>query len=157
VLWRGEAIGRMTRCLRPVYLDQMWWVIAGVGLLFGLAGLLYLVHPWWLIRRGRLTRLREDDGPELVAELAGLSRLAGLAREPVFLLGPRPRVGGQAFGRVGRRYVRLNAGLTACHTTDPALFRAVVLHELAHLRNRDVDQAYLARAIWWSFLALALA
>src|SRR5262249_20877662 len=57
----------------------------------------------------------------------------------------------------GRRYVRLNAGLTACHTTDPALFRAVVLHELAHLRNRDVDQAYLARAIWWSFLALALA
>src|SRR5205823_4879351 len=56
----------------------------------------------------------------------------------------------------GRRYVQLDAALVDTFATDPAAFRAVVLHELAHLRNRDVDVTYLTIAIWRSFVALAV-
>ena len=33
---------------------------------------------------------------------------------------------------------------------------AIVLHELGHIRNRDIDQTYLAIAIWWAFVVAAL-
>ena len=42
------------------------------------------------------------------------------------------------------------------YDTDRAGVRAVVLHELAHLRNRDVGKTYLTIAIWWAFVATAL-
>ena len=38
----------------------------------------------------------------------------------------------------------------------PADFDAVILHELAHIKNRDIDQAYLALAIWRAFVVAAL-
>jgi hypothetical protein len=41
-------------------------------------------------------------------------------------------------------------------TTDEPKFRAIVRHELAHLRNRDVDKAYLTIAIWWAFVVVAV-
>ncbi|GII91932.1 hypothetical protein Ssi02_21630 [Sinosporangium siamense] len=58
-----------------------------------------------------------------------------------------------AFGRAGRRSVRLDAGLVRTFSTDPAGFRAVVLHELAHLGNRAID---LTIAVWRAFLPVAL-
>nr|WP_262705583.1 M48 family metalloprotease [Streptomyces sp. NEAU-383] len=41
-------------------------------------------------------------------------------------------------------------------TKDRSHFDAVVLHELAHVRNRDVDLAYLAIALWRVFLIAVL-
>ena len=38
----------------------------------------------------------------------------------------------------------------------PAAFDAVILHELAHIKNRDIDQTYLALAIWRAFVVAAL-
>jgi hypothetical protein len=61
------------------------------------------------------------------------------------------RVTALAFGRVGKRYVLLSRGLIALHHTDPGAFRAIILHELAHLRNRDVDIAYLTLISSWIF------
>ncbi|MFK0258318.1 M48 family metalloprotease [Streptomyces sp. NPDC090445] len=55
-------------------------------------------------------------------------------------------VNGLTFGRAGKRYVMLSRGLITLHRTDPEALRAIVLHELAHLRNRDVDIAYLDRS-----------
>ena len=40
--------------------------------------------------------------------------------------------------------------------TQPAVFDAIVLHELGHIRNRDIDQTYLAVAIWQAFVVAAL-
>ena len=45
--------------------------------------------------------------------------------------------------------------MTQFYTDQPA-FRAVLLHELAHLRNGDVDKTYLTLAIWRAFVAGAL-
>ncbi|MFC4532572.1 M48 family metallopeptidase [Sphaerisporangium dianthi] len=154
----ADAVRRIAECVRPTYLDQISWGVYGTGVLFGVAALIYWAYPLWFVRRRALTPILREDCPELADYLAELSRSAGLDRAPVFLLAPYAATsGGLAFGRVRRRYVQLDAGLVAGYTTDRARFRAVVLHELAHLRNRDVDTTYLTMAIWWSFVALALA
>ncbi|MFF8614146.1 M48 family metalloprotease [Streptomyces sp. NPDC015350] len=93
----------------------------------------------------------------LPAHLALLVRRAGLSRAPDFVVRPGAlSAGAVAFGRARRYTVCLHAGLLARRTTDPRRFEAVVLHELAHIRNRDVDLAYLTVALWRTFLAMVL-
>jgi hypothetical protein len=50
----------------------------------------------------------------------------------------------------------LTGGLVTTFYTDREAFRAVVLHELAHLRNGDVDKTYFTMALWYAFLAIAV-
>ncbi|WP_036373680.1 M48 family metalloprotease [Micromonospora sp. ATCC 39149] len=154
----GErAQQEIIRCLAPVGQPQAVWVLVGLSVLLALAAVLYLATPWWIRRRGRLVELTADAFPRLHAELGRLSTVAGLDRPPVFLLDPAAGApGGLAFGRAGRYAVRLNAGLVPLSITDPGLFRAVVLHELAHVRNRDVSLAYAVVALWRAFVAVAL-
>lgn len=68
-----------------------------------------------------------------------------------------PAVDGLAFGRAGRRYIMLSRGLADLHDREPALFRAVVLHELAHIRNRDLDLTAFTLGLWRSFVVVILA
>jgi len=153
----GVAIVRAYECLVPAYLDQLSWVGYGTAGLFGLAGVLYWLHPWRRIHRHRLRPLLAEDAPELVAYLDRMCRQIGLFRSPTWLIAPFAcTVSGVAFGRPRGRYVQLNAGLVTLFTTDLAAFRAVVLHELAHLRNRDVDKTYLTVSVWRAFVAVAL-
>ncbi|MEV7968164.1 M48 family metalloprotease [Sphaerisporangium sp. NPDC088356] len=153
----GDAADRAERCLRPIYAEQASWTVACVAALFAVAVVIYWAYPLWFVRRRGLTPILREDCPELVDELERLSRAAGLDRAPTFLLAPYASTsGGLAFGRWRRRYVQLDAGLLVGYTTDRGRFQAVVLHELAHLRNRDVDTTYLTMSIWWSFVALAL-
>jgi hypothetical protein len=42
------------------------------------------------------------------------------------------------------------------YAKDPVGFRAIVLHELAHIRNRDVNITYSVVALWRTFVALVL-
>jgi Zn-dependent protease with chaperone function len=154
---RANAAIQFGDCLVPLYRDQLAWIAVGLVVLFGLAALLYVVHPQWIICRGRLAPLKAEDSPELAAYLAGLVDEAGLSRPPVFVLAPTVRtVSGVTFGRFRRYFVRLDAGLVVLFTTDRSQFRAVVLHELAHLANRDVNKTYLTIAIWRSFVAVAM-
>jgi Zn-dependent protease with chaperone function len=133
------------------------WVLVGLAVLLCGAVAGYLRYPAWKIRRDELEPVTAEDAPEMVQELRSLCGIAGLANEPAFLWNPLDAsCGGLAFGRPGRRFVALSGGLATKLWTDPELFRAVVLHELAHLRNGDVDKAYLMVAIWWSFVATAL-
>ncbi|WP_439658541.1 M48 family metalloprotease [Lentzea sp. HUAS TT2] len=156
VSWRAQAASRVKRCLAPVYLDEVSWAGYGLALLFGLAVVLYWLHPWWIIRRSRSVPLSAGGSPELLAYLGDVSRQVGLARSPEWLLAPYATAGGRAFGHVRRRRVQLNAGLVVLYATDRAAFRAVVLHELAHLWHRDVDKTYLTMAIWRAFVVVAL-
>jgi len=89
--------------------------------------------------------------------LAELCREAQIARPPSFVCNPfNQTITGLAFGRVGRYYVALSGGLVTLFSTDRASFRAIVLHELAHLRNADVNKTYFAIASWWAFVIVAL-
>ena len=46
--------------------------------------------------------------------------------------------------------------MVALAYTDPEAVRAIVLHELSHIRNRDVDQTYFTMALWYAFLLVAV-
>ena len=145
------------RCTAPFFRGQAMWVGSWLVVEVGLAGLLYALHSWWLVQRRRLTPLSAADNADVLAELDDLSRQAGLARAPEWLLAPYAAThGGQAFGLPGRRRVCLDVGLLVRYDVDRAGFRAVVRHELAHLHNRDVGRTYLTIAIWWSFVVTAL-
>lgn len=55
---------------------------------------------------------------------------------------------------VGQYYVGLGSGLVAQFYVDRPAFRAVVLHEFAHLYNADINKSYFTVALWQAFLVL---
>ncbi|MFI9358211.1 M48 family metalloprotease [Streptomyces lydicus] len=126
--------------------------------LLAVAGLVY----WWLpkVRDRRRTMLpveEVDADGTLGAELAALREHTGVRSDLRFRVDPRRLTSGASvYGRTGDYTVCLHAGLVARRGTDPEGFRAVVLHELAHVHHRDVDYAYASTALWRVFVLLAL-
>lgn len=145
------------QCMVPADRVRGMSMFGGVALLLVVAGLIYWSIPVRKIGRSKLVPLSAEDAPEVVAYLADLCREVRLSRPPVFVWNPlNPTSSGLAFGRWGRYYVSLTGGLVAQFYIDRAAFRAVLLHELSHLRNGDVNKTYLAVAIWRAFVAVAL-
>jgi len=131
--------------------------LAGIGLVTGAAVLLYHVYPAWMLWRRRLEPIGTAGLGELEQELQRLLETAGLDRAPTFLW--NPLAGGLpiVFGRSGRHCVALSGPfLTQYFHGNRDGFRAVMLHELAHIRNGDVAKTYFTRALWHAFLAVAL-
>ena len=144
-------------CVAPVYLQDFSRMLVGVALLLIGAVSIYLAFPAWTRWRKRLIPLLQEDMPEVMAELTALCNEAGLKRQPQFLWNPlNPVSEGLAFGRKGRYAVALTGGLVKQAYTDLPVFRAIMRHELAHLRNGDIDKTYFSVAIWWAFVITAL-
>ncbi|MFI6340431.1 M48 family metalloprotease [Streptomyces sp. NPDC050535] len=151
--YQGESrrITQWGQCMAPVHHRQLSYQLGGLGVVFGTGMLLYLGHPAWYERRRRLSPLSAADAADLLEELERLRRLAGVGRLR-FRLEPFNAVPSAfVFGLPRRRTLALSTGLVVRHRTDPAAFRAVVLHELAHLRNRDIEPTYLALTLTASF------
>jgi len=146
-----------SRCVMQAQRRNAEWMLAGVALVGLVSSGIFFLLPTIKIRRGHLVRLQSEDAPEVVATLESLTAQAKLREQPTFFWNPlNSAVRGLAFGRPRRHYVALSGGLVTKYYTDPNAFRAVVLHELAHLRNADVDKTYFAVAVWYAFLAVAL-
>ncbi|MDX3076696.1 M48 family metalloprotease [Streptomyces sp. MI02-7b] len=125
-----------------------WAVTAtATALLLLSVGCVYVCLPAW---RSRRRGYRELTGvPELSAYLEELTRTTGLYPRVTFLAEPlEPSIDALAFGRARRRQVVLSGGLMALFARDRDAFRSVVLHELAHIRNRDLDVAFLTLIVW---------
>ncbi|WP_330342261.1 M48 family metalloprotease [Streptomyces sp. NBC_00557] len=135
-----------------------WLVPSAVALLVVTAGVLYWTLPLWKQRRRRLVPVEAiDRHGELPAVLEELAGVAGLTRRPLFVVAPAARTASAVvFGRWRRHVVCLHGGLVAVRQRDPRTFSAVVLHELAHIRNRDVDITYATVALWRVFLVTVL-
>ncbi|RKR87435.1 Zn-dependent protease with chaperone function [Micromonospora pisi] len=135
---------------RFVPVQQWWWKPGAVLLVLLCAAALYWMLPWWKGRQSRVVPVEQVDGHgKLAATLAELVTVAGLRRPPRFVIAPAvPTTGAVVFGRLRRYTVCLDGGLVARRHRDREGFRAVVLHELAHLRNRDVDITYATVALW---------
>jgi hypothetical protein len=131
--------------------------LAGIGLVTGLAVLLYHLHPGRTLRRRRLEPVGTAGLDELEQELQRLVDKAGLDRAPTFLWNPLARGLPIVFGRGGRHYVALSGPfVTQFFYRDRDGFRAVMLHELAHIANGDVAKTHFTRALWSAFVAVAL-
>ena len=147
----------LAQCRAPAERRHGLSIMGGVLMLLALAGLIYWTFPLRKIRRDKLVPLSPDDAPDVVEYLTRLCRRMDLPRTPTFLWNPLNRSsGGVAFGRWGQYYVGLTGGLVTQFYTDLPAFRAVVLHELAHLQNADVDKTYFAVSVWQAFLIAGL-
>lgn len=114
-------------------------------------------------RRARRRGVRPLDParfPVLHTETGRLAVGAGQARRVTFLVDFLDSgVNGVTFGRAGHRRIILSRGLIRLldgSTSDRAAFRAVVLHELAHLRNRDVDITLVTLGLLRCYFVLML-
>ncbi|MFI0712255.1 M48 family metalloprotease [Streptomyces inhibens] len=146
-------------CLRRFVPSAATWVpFAALAALVIVAGALYWVLPRWKGRRSRVVPLQTvDPKGELRVLLDELVAVAGLARPPRFVVAPAVATAGAVvFGRLRRYSVCLHGGLVARRRQDPESFRAVVLHELAHIRNRDIDVTYATVALWRVYLVTVL-
>ena len=137
------------------------WVIGCLCLQLSLALAVYWILPTWKIRRHRLVPLSAavggQDGEALKAYLVILCQEVGLSYLPEFVCNPANwSRSGVAFGRFGHYYVQLNGGLLLLFKTNPSTFRAIVLHELSHLRNADVNKTYFTLSLWWIFVVTTL-
>ncbi|MEU9572354.1 M48 family metalloprotease [Streptomyces massasporeus] len=138
---QAKALGE---CLSPARHRLLRWQVGGLGLVLGAGVLLYLAHPRWYVRRRRLRPLTSGEAADLLAELDRLRHLAGVGRVRFFLEPCNSVPSAFVFGLPRRRALALSTGMVIRHHSDPAAFRAVVLHEMAHLRNRDIEPTYLA-------------
>ncbi|MDC7340264.1 M48 family metalloprotease [Streptomyces lydicus] len=146
-------------CLDRYASRPPWWAdLVWPGLVLVAAGVLFWVLPAWKARRGRVVALEtvDHDGGirRAVAELAAT---AGLAQVPRVVIDPAAAsASAVVFGRTRRPTVCLHAGLLARRSRDPEGFRAVLLHEFAHIRNGDVTLTYVTVAVWRAFVLLVL-
>ncbi|MDX6392792.1 MAG: hypothetical protein QOJ73_3855 [Streptosporangiaceae bacterium] len=134
-----------------------WWLIPALALPpLVLAAALYWWLPAWKGRASRVVPVaRLDPTGDLRATLADLVVVAGLRRAPRFVIDPAgAATSAVVFGRPGRYTVCLHGGLIARRAADPDGFRAVVLHELAHIRNGDAGITYATVALWRGLLAV---
>lgn len=151
----AAALGQSRACRAGAERVVGLWVLLGIGLLVVLAVAIYSAQPWWYRRQMRLIPLASEAAP-LLDRLEKLRERAG-AGPVVWLLQPfNVQLSAFAFGRVRRRCVAVSAGAAVAAVRQPDAFDAVVLHELAHIRNKDIDQTYLAIAIWRAFVITAL-
>src|SRR5262249_39712482 len=123
---------------------------------------IYLLTPLLRIRFRGLSRVDGQGSARLSAYLAELVDTAGMRKPPIFWVDPADRaVRGVGFGRCGSGHIQLSAGLVerwaGDRPGDRQVVAAVVLHELAHVRNRDIGYTYLTMATWRAFVAVALA
>jgi Zn-dependent protease with chaperone function len=152
--------GRMrivASCLSGILRLQTPFFLGGLALLLVAALVVYAMLPAWIGYRWRASVLPDDLVPGLSQELRALVAHAGLRRPPLFLWNPLGVVpAGLTYGAFGRHRLALSGALVAQFIAEPAMFRATVLHELAHLRNGDVALTMLAVAVWRAFVATAL-
>ena len=144
-------------CHEPMEQSQARWILLWLALLLLAAAAVYWFMPAVRIRGGKLTVFSSEDDPEIMACLLDLCRIVGLEKPPTFLLRAlNASPSGLAFGHLGRYYVVLNGGLIPLFYQDLERFKAIALHELAHLRNKDVDKTYFSLAIGIAFLLVTL-
>ncbi len=147
---------RFSACTAQLYRYQVWWMLGGTAALLLAAAAIMVATPLWITRRRKLQPLTAADAPAVLEEVAELAREQELDPPRLFWNPLDASVGGLAFGHPGRYSVAIGGGLVVKHVADPPAFRAVVRHELAHIRNRDVGITYFTLAVWYAFLLVAV-
>jgi Zn-dependent protease with chaperone function len=145
-----SSISRLAKSLRA----KVEWELGGALLTLSLAALIYLTFPYRKIRR---EQLRPLDDLEVASELNLLCQKAAVLPYPSFVWNPRKVDFPSAFGFGRNCYIAVSGGFIArFFDADRPVFRAVVLHELAHLRNGDVNKTYFTISLLPAFAAVAL-
>ncbi|RCJ27321.1 hypothetical protein A6S26_12870 [Nostoc sp. ATCC 43529] len=152
------ASNAFEQCKEPLereFLKAAWLAVGGVGIVLSLATIIYSLFPFFMIRLEGMAAFDKQSAIEV--HLKKLCTEMDIAPPPIFLQKPISRaLGGRAFGSLGQYYVVLPTGLITLFSKDRAAFNAILLHELSHLRNKDVDKTYFSVAAGCAFVIAAL-
>lgn len=154
---QAERLAHAIACMQLLAKSELPWLGLGLVLLGLVTFALYRLHPVWIRKRLGLTTFPEKNRADIAAVLRELCGAAGLPRYPVFLWNPLNVTLPIVFGRNRCHFVALTGGFVKRFYSERGSFCAVVLHELAHIRNGDISKGYLTIAVWWSFVTTALA
>lgn len=144
-------------CLERYPAPSMWLAAAWIGLLLAATFALFKAMPKWKSRRGRHVPLElVPGGAEARKRLDDLAAAFGVAVPRVVVDPVAATESAVMFGSNGRPRMLMHRGLVDARTSKPETFDAVVLHELAHLKNRDLTITFLVIAMWRVFLWLVL-
>ncbi len=147
---------------QALLLDIFWiWAspLVLLVLVFVSAYVLYRLHPRLLRFRAAVRSPSSEQDSGLLQTVAALANLSETANVPqIEIKGDykqplHPRV----FGFPRKYVLRIGGSWRLLHLKKPATFRAVILHEFAHIANRDVGRTYFSRALWvaLSFIVIA--
>lgn len=153
--WYGD-------CVVWASLQQATVVISMVVIFAVATGAIFLALPRLLTRRLKPLASyvdHRDIGHVARQVLTFVGEERGRKTIDVYVDEEYGRGADRAFGRFGRYRIALDIGSlgqAASNPDDPRLW-SILRHEIAHIRNRDIDLTYLAIASWWGFLlAVAL-
>ena len=151
-----QAQSREIACRAPAQRRRVRWTAQFLPTTLVAAVVVGSLLPALRRRRRKLSRVPDVGG--LDARVEYLATRLGLKRLPRMSWQPR-RVGGAAtaFGLPARPELEVSPGTVVLGATDPARCDAIVGHELAHLRNRDILIGGFAAASFAAFVLVAAA
>ncbi|MBI4739786.1 M48 family metalloprotease, partial [Candidatus Woesearchaeota archaeon] len=121
-----------------------------------LALLIYRTYPNRVRHSQHLEVFRKEKDPLFHNEIERLAGVASITLPTIELGNTLRDQSGQAFGFSDRYSIRLDAGLRLLLRKAPEKFRAIVLHEMAHIANDDVRRTYFTQALWYAVIFLTL-
>ena len=117
----------------------------GLVIAFAITGASYWFSDRLAVKAAQATEVSEREAPELHAMVAELAGRAGLPKPKVYI-SPSPQPNAFATGRnPSHSAVAVTEGLM--QNCPPNEVRAVLAHEMAHIRNRDILIGSVAAAI----------
>lgn len=126
------------------------WLVGPPALVLCAAAALTLAAPRWLERRRGWVPVPADRGAAALARYDDLVAAAGLPTAPRLVWNPEEDLGrARSYGRPGRYRIAISPALLGAARRHPAAYDAVLRHELAHVRHRDVAPAYFAILAWY--------
>lgn len=127
--------------------------LIGLAIAFAITGASYWYSDRIAIKAARAVEVDAQSAPELHQMVSGLAERAGLPTPRIYL-SPSPQPNAFATGRnPANSAVAVTEGLLA--NCPPNEVRAVLAHELAHIRNRDILIGSIAAAIATAISLLA--
>lgn len=111
--------------------------------------------PFRIMWRGRLRPLPLDRYIHVHEALRSIEQEAGV-RSIRYVWNPLTSDAPYVFAGLGKLYAYLPGKFITDLKKDPDGFRSVMLHEFAHVQNRDVRLAFFTKALWWAFVICIL-
>ena len=146
-------------CMKRYQPSPPWWAVIGwpVAVLLG-AVVVFRAIPARRLRSHRVVPLAEVDRDGAIGHaLAAAAETAGLDRPLRAVVDPLARsTSPVVFGSDRRPVVWLPGPLLVYAATRPDHLRAVLLHEMAHIRHGDINLTYATFALWRVFVGLVL-
>lgn len=126
-------------------------LLVSTALTLGL--IIYISHPWRRRRALKSRPLTNSEAPTLVREIRDLARTCGVSKRLELEWAPG-MLDGLAIGFPWRKILVYRALPMGLDRPLSDVEKAIVLHELGHLANRDIGVRELSRALWLGVIAV---